>query len=106
MLLGAARLYVGFDTASSLVSAQLLGGLWAAMFIVAWAGADAGRRPEPVRTLLGPPALTVPPDEPPPIDRREPPDGHLVGELPGTEESDPTPARPPETGQPPRRAVR
>ncbi len=63
-LLDAARLYVGFDTVSSLASAQLLGALWAVMFIVAWtvAGASAAR-PQPVRTLLGPPAVTEDPPE-------------------------------------------
>ncbi len=57
-LLGAARLYVGFDTASSLASAMLLGGLWAALFMLAWTGAGASGRPRPVRTLIGPPDLS------------------------------------------------
>jgi membrane protein DedA with SNARE-associated domain len=56
-LLGSARLYVGFDTASSLASAMLLGGLWAVMFMLAWTGAGASGRPRPVRTLIGPPDL-------------------------------------------------
>jgi membrane protein DedA with SNARE-associated domain len=61
-LLDAARLYVGFDTVSSLASAQLLGALWAVMFIVAWTVAgtrrDAGERPQPMSSLLGPPTVT------------------------------------------------
>ncbi|HWB35214.1 MAG TPA: DedA family protein [Rugosimonospora sp.] len=59
-LLGMARLYVGFDTVSSLTSAVLLGALWAAMFMVAWAGAGAAARPESARSVLGPPAVREP----------------------------------------------
>jgi undecaprenyl-diphosphatase len=57
-LLGGARLYVGFDTASSLASGMLLGGLWSVMFILAWTGAGASGRPRPVRTIMGPPDLS------------------------------------------------